>query len=373
MVYFDERPKENISDFYDREHELKELVTYITNGKPLILVLGLRRTGKTSLLKVALNISKLPYILIDCRIFEENFSITRQDFIKALEKELNRLLGFYGSFLGFLRRIKGVSISGFSIKLNAKENKMLLSDVLHSMNSWAKTRKTVVVFALDEAQELIKLKGLNILPLIAHAYDYLKNLSFVLTGSKIGLMYRFLKVSDPRSPLYGRIRREIVLKNLSKEQSLDYLIKGFEQLNIKPSIEVIEDAVNRLNGIIGWLTYFGIMASKYGVKKEIIDLTLDEGSKLILEELNNFLKLREQARPRYVNILYSIALNYCSWSEIKRRLEITESREISSSILAGLIRNLIDAGFIVKFEGGYRITDPIFQYAIRKHYRKLLK
>jgi len=74
-----------------------------------------------------------------------------------------------------------------------------------------------------------------------------------------------------------------------------------------------------------------------------------------------------------VNIFYSITLNYCSWSEVKRSLEILEIKEISSSILIELIRNLIDIGFIVKFKEGYIIIDPILQYAIRKYYKKLLK
>ncbi len=43
-----------------------------------------------------------------------------------------------------------------------------------------------------------------------------------------------------------------------------------------------------------------------------------------------------------------------------------ETKEISSSILIKLIRNLIDIGFIVKFKEGYIITDPMLQYAIRK-------
>jgi len=59
--------------------------------------------------------------------------------------------------------------------------------------------------------------------------------------------------------------------------------------------------------------------------------------------------------------------------EIKKILEIEESREISSSIMLNLIRNLIDSGFIVKANRKYLISDPVLEYAIRKHYSKMLK
>jgi len=373
MPYFDPRPKEKIEDFYNREQELKELINYMVEGKPLILVLGLKRTGKTSLLKVALNEANLPYIMIDCRVFESDTYIRRQDFVNVLERELRRLLGFHRGLLELLRGIRGVTVAGFSIKLNIRENKMLLSDILANINDWAKEHSTVFVLALDEAQELIRLKGINLLPIIAYAYDNLRNISIVLSGSKIGLMYRFLRIHDPSSPLYGRVRYEVHLKNLNREKSIEFLAKGFEQLSMKPQMDVIEEAVNRLNGVIGWLTYFGILSSEHGLTRETIDLTLEEGSRLALEEVNNFLKLREQARKRYVNILHSIALGYNSWSEIKKRLEIEESREVSSSIMLKLIRNLVDAGFVMRANGKYLIPDPVLEYAIRKYYSKILK
>lgn len=50
-----------------------------------------------------------------------------------------------------------------------------------------------------------------------------------------------------------------------------------------------------------------------------------------------------------------------------------EARKISPSIVLNLIRNLIDAGFIVKANGRYMIVDPVLKYAVRKRYSELLK
>jgi AAA+ ATPase superfamily predicted ATPase len=57
---FDVRPKERRSDLYDFERELEELKRGLERT-PITLLIRVRRTGKTSLLKVAL--SKLGYPL----------------------------------------------------------------------------------------------------------------------------------------------------------------------------------------------------------------------------------------------------------------------------------------------------------------------
>ncbi|MCX8182734.1 MAG: hypothetical protein N3D12_06415 [Candidatus Methanomethyliaceae archaeon] len=58
-MLFDERPKEAKEDLYDREEELEQLRKLAS--KPLVLLTRMRRIGKTSVLKVFLKESGLPY------------------------------------------------------------------------------------------------------------------------------------------------------------------------------------------------------------------------------------------------------------------------------------------------------------------------
>jgi hypothetical protein len=60
-VYFDEAPKSRLEDLYDFEEQVRELRTSIRRRNRLIVLLGLRRTGKTSLLLSCLNAEKVPY------------------------------------------------------------------------------------------------------------------------------------------------------------------------------------------------------------------------------------------------------------------------------------------------------------------------
>ena len=56
------------SDLFNRESEYKKLEKDVQTGR-IILLDGLRRIGKTSLLKVFLNENDYFNIMIDCRAF----------------------------------------------------------------------------------------------------------------------------------------------------------------------------------------------------------------------------------------------------------------------------------------------------------------
>jgi len=237
-------------DLFDREEELRKLIGAIVRDDPLILILGLRRIGKTSLLRVGLN--KLGYhsIVIDCRVFEGKTYVTYTDFIKALENSIDNVLPKTRRLVEFVREVRGISVQGFKIEFSVKEKPTLIS-LLETLNSYASNENTRFIVAFDEAQELIKLRGVRVLPAIAYTYDNLRNIVTILTGSQVGLLYRFLKRHDPSSPIYGRVRTEIRLENLSREKALEFLEEGFRQYGIKPSKHIIEEAVERLCGNIG--------------------------------------------------------------------------------------------------------------------------
>lgn len=53
-MLFDPEPKTSRSDFFDREVELEKLENYLRQER-LVVIYGVRRVGKTSLMRVALN------------------------------------------------------------------------------------------------------------------------------------------------------------------------------------------------------------------------------------------------------------------------------------------------------------------------------
>lgn len=66
MSYFYPKPKTNRKDLYDMEEELKKFGRLI-GSSPFIVIKGLRRTGKTSLLYTAINEFKTNAVVFDLR------------------------------------------------------------------------------------------------------------------------------------------------------------------------------------------------------------------------------------------------------------------------------------------------------------------
>lgn len=367
MPYFDERPKQDQVDLYGRGRELSILTEGIKKGVPMVLVLGLRRMGKTSLLLTALREAKIPHLCFDFRSLEEKTSASYEDLFRVMEANINELIEREKTLLNYLKRVKGVKFAGIEVSLSwDKKERTSIEALLRGLDKWAGDKGRRIVIALDEAQELRKLKGVRLQPILAHAYDYLRNTTFILTGSQVGLLYRFLQVDDPQAPLYGRSYLEIKLSRFEREAALDFLSKGFSQLGVEAPEDVLEYAVGRLDGIPGWLTYFGAEAIRKGPTKGTVDRVVEKSVKLTREELRRFFKLREIARERYSLILRKLAEGESTWGEVKRYLETKGGRTIADHILLNLLRNLLDNGLIQKREGKYFVPDPVLIQAVKK-------
>lgn len=285
-------------------------------------------------------------------------------FLEELKASISRFTAVDRRILEYLRTVKGVKVLGLEVEFERGKSRPLLTSILEAVDSWAKDREEKLVIIIDEAQELIKLRGYDIIPAIAYAYDNLRSLAFVFAGSKIGLLYRFLKVQDPSSPLYGRYMERIELKPLSREKAVEFLRKGFEDHGLKVNEEFLNRAVDKLDGVIGWLAYLGLKTvSKGCADPKIINEVLEEASKIAINEFCNF--VNAMGTKRYIEIIKAIGEEGASWSQIKRYLELRLETRIYDSELARLLKNLIDNGFIDKKDNVYVILDPILRYASR--------
>jgi len=69
-MLFSDRPKSSLSDLYNMEAEVNMLIRSLSLGRAMTLILGLRRLGKTSLLRAVLNHVEKPYMLFDLRVYD---------------------------------------------------------------------------------------------------------------------------------------------------------------------------------------------------------------------------------------------------------------------------------------------------------------
>ncbi|MEM0272695.1 MAG: ATP-binding protein [Thermoprotei archaeon] len=353
-MYFNPEPKERRKDLYDFEEELSDFVGFLKDFK-IIVVKGLRRTGKTSLVKTGLNESGLPYIYFDTR-FSENPRYV--DFVNVIKAGLE----------GFVKKnrfafsVSGIriSLSPPSVEIRWRENKKRFSlySLFSALDEVGEKRGVPIIVAFDEAQELRKIKCIDFKRVFASVYDNLKHVRIVLTGSEVGLLDDFLDLESVRSPLYGRLVAEISTKRLGGEQAFDFLRRGFTQHNIKVDMGELGEAVGFLDGIIGWLTYYGYARVKLGkAPQEVFEMATE----LSLSELEKFLGNRRSNKHK---TLLSALKKERGWAEAKRFVEEASGETIDDKNFTKLLHTLVDRGFVVKTNGKYVVSDPVVRRAI---------
>lgn len=363
-MLFDPEPKTSRSDFFDREVELEKLGNYLRQER-LVVIYGVRRVGKTSLMRVALNEAGIPFAYIDVRgIYDSSGNVSEQLFLKGLISAMRSNMPLYDRLKfdvkSALKRIDGIRIRGLDIELSLGA-KVDTRDVLRDLDAWCLSNGTRFVLGLDEAQYLRYSKYYPML--IGWIYDNLKGLVIVLAGSEVGLLKDFLESKKSGRPLGGRLKFEIMVDRFSREQSLEFLRRGLDEAGVKYGTHEIEEAVNALDGIAGWLTIYGRYRRAGRDHGESLESTLKEAQAIVADELN---RLIYPSKARYMLILRSIAKGMRSWTEIKDYLELKDG-PITDSQFNRLLDRLVKFGFVEKTgaDRKYSLVDPILDRMLR--------
>ena len=179
-MYFDMRPKTDARDLFGVDYLLHLLTDAIKDKKVrMVVIKGLRRTGKTSLLNVALKESKMDYIKIDVR--EAPYYDKTEFFeflIEKLEEKYNKIkkmfsgseLKFFYKDIGAGLKIKGGKRVSFFEKLDAK----------------LKKGGKQIILAFDEIQLLEKTEFDQVLASIYDNYGQIKTDYAIVLGSVQG-------------------------------------------------------------------------------------------------------------------------------------------------------------------------------------------
>lgn len=365
-MLFDLRPKECMRELFGREEEVKLLMKAIST--PITLLLGVRRVGKTSLLKSFLNSLDIPHIYIDLRILEDG-GYSRMQLYQLLSESISNCISKWRKMIECFKGVRGVRISEFSVEFDWREPSLTITSLLNKLNDYAmnKTREGFMIISFDEAQLLRFLLGgkgrIDFRRIMAYAYDNLRGLRFILTGSEVGLLLHFLGLDEASSPLYGRYISIVKVERFTKEKSIEFLNKGFKEVNMNVSDDVLDAIIERVDGIPGWLTYFGYMCfESRSASKETIKTVVEKALGLVGRELEELFKRSSQ----YRHVLKAISLGATSWSNIKRAVEVWIGRRLANAEITRLLNTLINLSIVEKTNGEYRITDPLIAEYCRK-------
>ncbi|MFP3320377.1 MAG: ATP-binding protein [Acidilobus sp.] len=352
---FSVEPKESLQDLFDREDEVRKLREGLSRER-LILVLGLRRIGKSSLVLATLSSTGQPFVYVDVRRAYDEVSrrVPAERLYEELRSSLLRL-SVRERVLEALRRM-GVSLEyPVKVRVPAEEVRDGIAKAFDALNELGR-----VAVVLDEAQYL-RYSTIGLRPLLAHVYDRLRNVTLIMTGSEVGLLHDFIGIDDPSSPLYGRYGLTIELRPFDEERSRQFLRRGFEELGVRVDERVIERAVEELDGVVGWLVYFGRLYLEKGA--DAIDEVKEMGAKLVKKELEEALS----RSPYYSHIMRAVAtLGRARWKNVVDYVTAQLGRRVTNATIARDLRNLVKMGFIEKVNDEYRVADPIVRYAVLK-------
>ncbi len=97
------------------------------------------------------------------------------------------------SMANVLSLIRGINVAGLKVSIKWGKDRPLLTDIFKGFNMVASSHNTRIIIAIDEAQRLISSLGMEVWNSIAYAYDFLSNLTFIITGFEVGVLNIILK------------------------------------------------------------------------------------------------------------------------------------------------------------------------------------
>ncbi|GAB6943598.1 AAA family ATPase [Vulcanisaeta sp. JCM 14467] len=352
LTLFSTEPKSSLDELFDREFEVDRFRRGL--NERLVLVLGIRRVGKSSLVLSVLNSLGIDYVFIDVRKLYDN--VSRKVPAERIYEELKASLGNLSIWSKIKDAINEIDIAlgPARVRVSASRVRDGIARVLKAINNVGKH----VILVLDEAQYL-RYSTIGLRPLLAYTYDHLRNITMVLTGSEVGLLHDFLGLDDPSSELYGRYYYAIELKPFDREKSIEFLRRGFRELGINVEDKVLERAADELGGIVGWLVYFGRLYPEKG--EDAIEEVKELGANLVRAELEELFSRSQYYR--YVMEAVAV-LGRARWSDVLRYVMARTGAKPTNATLSRDLNNLVKMGFLTKDGEQYGIPDPIIRYAV---------
>lgn len=302
--------------FIGRKIEQSKIQEFINSEKSM-LVYGLRRVGKTTLIKESLSKSNIDYIYFECMKASEELNVS--SFVKLINEKFNESFGDFNSF-------KQV----FELINNHYKGLCIVIDEYSYMKEYyllsKKTDSSLKAIELDsEFQYIID--------------NLFTNCKLILCGSSISIMKGLLEYS---SPLYGRFNSII---NLEPFNYLE-VHEMFKNSSYRNVIEIYS--------IFGGSPY---VLSKYdsslSLEDNILKLLLNKDGDIYRHVINNIL-IELDKDPDLNLILNCIKNGDKKYSDIEQSI-----KNSSSGLLDKQLKKLLELGIIEKkypigFEGDKR-------------------
>lgn len=313
--------------FVGREKELKLINEFLSN-KGALLVYGLRRVGKTTLINKAVIESKKPYVYFECLKADEQKNVSL--FVRLLNEQIGFVDAEFDSFLSVFK-VLDKQYPGYVITI----------DEYSFMKQYYYQSKRYE----DKADELDS-EFQNIVD------QYTKNINLIISGSSIHIMKR---LTEHKSPLYGRFFDVIS-------------VNQFNYLDAKKMLDPIDEkTLVSLYSVFGGSPYvLERLEPHKTIKENICNLILEENGKL-RNHLNNNVINELENDPDLHDVLDVIKNGSKKYGEIEAQAHISTSGLLDKRLNKLLELDIIEAKFPIGREGDrkkkyYQIKDNLLKF-----------
>lgn len=315
--------------FVGREKEI-EKIKQLIHKKGASIVYGLRRVGKTTLIKKVLNDEGFNYVYFECQKADEKINVSL--FVDLLQEKLGFVNAEFDSFLMVFKQLD---------KLYEKYV-FVIDEYSYIKQYYLESKKSET----KQLAEQIDSEFQNIID------DYLNNNCLILSGSSIHIMERLL---EHGSPLYGRFNDKIDLKQ-------------FNYLDAKKMFPLLSN-----EQFIPFYSVFG--GSPYvlervdetkSLKENICDLILSEDG-MLRTHLNSNVINELQGDPDLNNILDVLKNGSKKYNEIENQCHIVTSGLLDKRLKKLLELDIIEVRYLIgkdndKRKKYYQIKDNLLKF-----------
>ena len=305
--------------FIGRAREMSLIKAFIEKKSKSMLVYGLRRVGKTTLLKQALSKMNVEYIYFECEKASEE--VNASSFIKLLNEKYNESYGSFSNFKDIFELINK----------HHKDLFVIIDEYSYMKEYYLLSKKpdsSLKAVGLDsEFQNIID--------------NYLGKSKLILCGSSISVMKGLL---DYSSPLYGRF--DIVIN-----------LQPFSYLEVKEMFkELPYENIVEIYSIFGGSPY---VLSKYNqslsLEENICEQLLDKEGDIYRHVINNVLSELDKD-PDLNRILNSIKNGDRKYGDIEQSVKVSSSGLLDKQLKKLLDLDIIEKKYPIGFEGDKRKT-----------------
>jgi len=236
--------------FVNRKEEINELKSTLLSGQHIILF-SPRKMGKTSLIKETFRKTKgTTCIHIDLWKITSQYSLAREiinSIINQTYTSIEKLGHDLKDLFGSLRPKIYVDIDGhIGIEFSREETTIALKEALDFPERVAMKKKTKLIIAFDEFQEIEHLNGLQLEKIFRSILQHHEHVSYIFTGSEHSLIN--IIFGEKERPFY-RFAKHMELKPIKNELLKKFIMNKFTQSGKKIDPNAAQWITNFSKGI----------------------------------------------------------------------------------------------------------------------------